>query len=216
MPLLKHGDYTTEEKHKHSCAYAKKERIDEKASGRKTYAPSVAPYDTKDHLLASVVSLLADSNDTNKLTDTYLNKREALKLLQQDMKECKYLISLRERHGGDPSKYVEEYEKLKNKCTKLREELENHIEAMDRNRSVQETLERARKIARMVHSTDNTNDIVPSAISVKKSANNTEVSEFTQEKTVDHHSLHSAVATLLPTPMKDDIGLYETPLKEDN
>lgn len=200
LPLLKSGDYSKNEKSKHSRSSVRGEQRD--AKGRTTAGRgnlSTGGYTAQEHLLASVVSLMADTNDAASKTDTICNKRDQLRLLQGELKHFEWRIDRYIQTGRDVDRLFVEYEEMAQHCRDLRTELYEIIAKEEKKRASDETTETARKVARLVQSQP-PNGIIPSQIGNDIA---TKVS-----------ALHSEMEVLKTTELNTHTEQKETPTKD--
>lgn len=133
LPLLKTDDYDKGERSNHSCVAARKEdkaaKSRERAgAGIKRKDLTTGGYDTKDHLLASVVTLLADNNDSTAAMDAVSAKRDKIRLLQNKKKDVQWRIERYIQLGKDCTSLFEEHNRLFDKWKATRDELATLIE----------------------------------------------------------------------------------------
>lgn len=154
LPLLKCDDYAKQEKKLHSRMAARMEDREAKSRARcnnKRKDLSTGGYDTKDHLLASVVTLMADNNESTAAMDAISSKRDEMRLLHNEKKDIQWRIERYIQMGKDCNHLFEEHDKLLDKWKALRDELATLVEEQTASkRSKEDATENARKLARLV------------------------------------------------------------------
>lgn len=225
LPLLKSGDYGKVEKGKHSRRAVRGDQQAEKSRARASGVPgdasatnlSIGGYSTQDHLLASVVSLMADTNDNAAKTDIICNKRDHLRLLMNELKHIEWRIDRYIQTGRDVDKLFDDYDDMMKHCRDLRTELDGLMTVEEKKRAADETTDTARKVARLVQSCPPAG-MIPSQIekdnATKISALHTETDDTKTDETNEKQTLSDR--TEEDTPSKQFFGVgnvsFDSPL----
>lgn len=126
LPLLKDGDHTKEEIGNHLGLVVCREDKQAKAhvyKGDGRIDLSTGGFNTKDHLLASVVSLMAKNNETISSIDTNGSKRDQMWLLQAKIGNPQWQINCYIQFGKECDFFFKKHEALLEQFEKLRNEL---------------------------------------------------------------------------------------------
>ena len=155
LPLLKFKDYEGNEKKKHSRSAARKEEAASKARSRggwKRVDLALGGVNTRDHLLASIVGLLADSNSANQEMDSLARQKDRYRFLQQSIKGLQWRIDHSVQLDEDCSRLIQELGDKMKEAEEVRLGMNKIMDQQDKDdrSAMKDTNERARKVAKLV------------------------------------------------------------------
>lgn len=203
LPLLKVGDYDKDEKKKHSRSAARSELKKEAAKDRVLRQTTLEMAPThSEKLLGSVLDLLALSHGKKEKKALSKEKDRLVRGMQKQLGHLEWRIDFHEKRGYNTDALVDKHSRLLIDITRLQEELQCEVEDASLKREADDTVQKARKVARTVLE-EHDDRVIPTVIN----AISTIVSELGSSAVLPH------MTTNTTTPLQKTV-LFQTPSKD--